>query len=272
MARQRTPPPPPELPDLPALLQRLRIVRWDVLIIGDGSGTGWQDGAGWALTLIDRQTRLFKQLKGAMDGASINVVEMMPIIHGLSWFHAQIGRERLKQITPLHVHVISDSEVTVAHGQQTADLTQMLPKHNTLLWAAVREFQRCGYCLHFYWLGRSTTPLNQAADVVASLARRVALSRQPESLTDDKRLRAQRAIAAGVGALNSQTNWSLAIPMLLGTIKDLLDILGPEADRLSRDLERVALIDPATQMPINASELMPGNDHTFQDGRDGSIR
>lgn len=273
MARQRTPPPPPDIPDLPILLQRLNIIRWDVLIIGDGSGTGWSDGCGWAQTVIDRQTRTYKQLKGAADGGSINMAEMMPVIHGLTWFHATLGRERLKEIMPLHVHIVTDSTTTVEHGQQACDLTQMLPKSNTLLWAAVREFQRLGYLIHFYWLERSTTPLNQAADVVASLARRVALSRPDAGISPELRVRAQRAYKAAHDCLQgAPVSPGLPLQMLMGVVHELLNIVGDEPDRLSRQIERTQLLDPATQQPIDASELMPGNDHTFQDGRDSRLR
>ena len=34
-------------------LKHLKIDQWDALIVGDGSGTGWKQGAGWAAVLID---------------------------------------------------------------------------------------------------------------------------------------------------------------------------------------------------------------------------
>ena len=51
--------------------------------------------------------------------------------------------------------------------------------------------------------------------------------------------------------------------MLISSIRELLDVTGPEADRMAREIERVQLLDPSTQMPINARELMPGDDGTF---------
>lgn len=234
------------------------------MIIGDGSGTGWQDGCGWAMTVIDRTSRDYKQLKGSADGGSVNMAELMPVMHGITWFHATHGAERFKAgLGNLCVHVVTDSQVTATHGTQAADFTQMLPKSNTIFWAAIREYQRLGYSFRFHWMERSTTPLNQAADVVASMARRVALLKPVDTLTNERRLRAQRAVAAGANALNSQTSWSLAIPMLISSIRELLDVTGPEADRMAREIERVQLLDPSTQMPINARELMPGDDGTF---------
>ena len=40
---------------------------WDVVIIGDGSGSDWQSPCGWASVLIDKETRNRKVFYGAIE-------------------------------------------------------------------------------------------------------------------------------------------------------------------------------------------------------------
>jgi hypothetical protein len=40
---------------------------WDVLIIGDGSGTGWSEPCGWASVLHERYSNMRQLFTGAMN-------------------------------------------------------------------------------------------------------------------------------------------------------------------------------------------------------------
>lgn len=157
---------------LQQVLQRANISKWDILLVGDGSGSGWHDPCGWATTLIDRQTKMRKVFFGANNCGSINLAEMMPYLLALSWFHARHGKKRLRQQGVLRVHVITDSQVTALHGTRVAQQHELPTVGHRALWAAMQEFGRRGYQIEYHWAPRSESLLNWASDLLAGLARR----------------------------------------------------------------------------------------------------
>jgi len=158
---------------LQQVLERAKIDRWDILIIGDGSGTGWKDACGWAGILIDRAYHMRLLVDGAQNLGSINLAEMMPYLMGLINYHEQQGKRQLKMRSPLQVHIITDSQVTCYHGIAAAKPEEPLPKvSHRALWAGMRELGRMGYRIHYHWAERSTSMLNWASDLIAYLARK----------------------------------------------------------------------------------------------------
>lgn len=148
-------------------------VDWDLVLIGDGSGTGWEDAAGWAGVLIDKETRGRRLMYGAMNKGSVNLAELMPYVQSLAWYHSQFGESALKRKGMLRVHVITDSQVTAQHGIQSCRPGEPLPNvPQRTLWAAVREMTRIGYVIQWHWAARSTSGLNYLSDLVAGLSRR----------------------------------------------------------------------------------------------------
>lgn len=187
----------PEVELLQAVLERIGSPQWDLLIVGDGSGAGWDTACGWCGVLIDNQTRLRKILWGAMNIGSVNSAESLPYLQALSWFDAKHGRERLRARGILNVHIITDSKVIATWGTKAMSPAGDLPRANVAYWAAMREFRRLGYHCHFHWANRSTTQLNWTADLIAGMARRElqAASKQvefPEGIS-------QRALQAVAG-------------------------------------------------------------------------
>ncbi len=183
MVPQREPPTTPnQAGELAGILRQLGITDFDVCLIGDGSGTGWNDACGWACVLVDRLTHARQLFHGGMSTTSINVAEFMPYLQALCWYHSQHGSERMQRSGMIKVHVITDSQVTAVSGNRAADLTLTLPRANQALWASIRQFTTMGYRLQYHWLNRETTLYNQCADLVASLCRRAVLNvaRVPE--------------------------------------------------------------------------------------------
>jgi hypothetical protein len=156
---------------LQALLQRASITDWDILLVGDGSGSKWDHPCGWATTLIDRATEGRKLVFGANNLGSVNMAEMLPYLMALSWFHQQFGKERLRQRAPIHVHIITDSQVTAQHGTRVANHALPNVGHRPF-WAGIQELGRMGYRLTYHWAVRSDSTLNWMADLIAGLARR----------------------------------------------------------------------------------------------------
>lgn len=261
MPRQRSSRPavdPAELiRDVQAVLDRLQIRQWDVLIAGDGSGTGWKDACGWSHIVVDRISRERELFRGACDGSSINLAEMMPTLHGLTWYHNKHGRGHLHRLGTLHVHIITDSKVTTEHGALAVDLNAALPAANLLFWSGVREFKRKGYQIQFHWLERLTTEWNQCADLVASLSRRVV--KQTDLWRPDSSLlqKLKQQFDRGCAALEGQGTIREGLIEVVSALGILLDRLGTPAELTARGLEGVQLIDPATQQPIDLQTITP---------------
>jgi ribonuclease HI len=245
------------LHDLQTVLTTLRIQQWDVIIAGDGSGTGWNDACGWAHIVIDRVSRDRKLLVGGCEGGSINMAEMMPILHGLTWYHQAHGKSLLHSMGRLVVHVITDSEVTAHHGAIAADLTQPLAKVNPLFWSGVREFCRMGYELHFHWLPRCTTGLNQCADLIASLGRKAVKQADLKQLDDKQLQQIQRAQQLGQRILAGAPIDIQVVNRMAVALDTLLKLVGTPADRVAQAMERIQLVDPVNGQPIDLQTITP---------------
>lgn len=154
-------------------MERMQIAEWDVLLVGDGSGTGWNDANAYASVLIDKLTRGRKTFWGGNRYGSVNLAEMEAVLKPLIWYHNEYGKKRLKIRTPQIIHVLTDSQVTAGHGARTANPREPLPEvPHRPLWAAMREFARMGYQLEYHWAKRCDSDLNILSDLIAGLTRR----------------------------------------------------------------------------------------------------
>lgn len=130
---------------LQELLQRFGIQRWDLLLIGDGSGTTFNTPAGWCVILLDLVTGRRELLTGAKNRGSINRAELQPYLEALAFHFYSINSGKLPRV--LDVHIISDSEVTVKCGRG-----QYQRKANTDLWCAVDFWKTKGYNIHWHYV------------------------------------------------------------------------------------------------------------------------
>lgn len=158
---------------LQAVLERIGNPSWDLLIVGDGSGSGWHHACGWAATLVCNRTQGRRFFYGGMDNGSVNFAESMPYIHALTWYDKHYGKELLQNLGHLNVHILTDSQVIAQWGTQAMqpDNVSELPRKQLILFAGLREFRRLGYHCRFHWAPRMTSEFNWAADVIAGLAR-----------------------------------------------------------------------------------------------------
>lgn len=162
---------------LQAILTRLSITSWDLLIVGDGSGSGWASSCGWASVLVDRNNLVGRAMHGrrffygAMNQGSVNLAESMPYLHALQWYDANFGKNLLRTRGTLNVHILTDSQ-TIAHwGTRAMQPGTEVPRKGLAVWAAMREFRRVGYHCHMHWAARMTTDMNWVADAIAGLSR-----------------------------------------------------------------------------------------------------
>lgn len=164
---------------LEEVLLQLGIANWDVLLVGDGSGTTLERGSGWASILIDHHTGLRKCFWGGMSTGTVNLAELMPYLQGLTWYSRTHGPARLHDLRVRHrrpesclqVHIVSDSEIVVHQGQG-----KVRRKANYELWAAMDAVAALGYMIHWHWVGRDRLALNMVTDHLSRLARQAAES------------------------------------------------------------------------------------------------
>lgn len=207
----------PENISLDAVLQALRISEWDVLLIGDGSGSGWHSACGWASILIDKATRGRRIFHGAMNLGSINVAEGMPYIQAMAWYDATQKALRPNQGGTIQVHIITDSSTIATWCNAAADGARATPMGSGLLLGSyIREMSRRGYSFRTHWARRMSNQVNWAADLIAGLSR--------------------------AGFVNS-----ISTPDSTESI----------ADQSAKLLASVELIDPDTKLPMDVYNIHP---------------
>lgn len=202
----------PDVELLQAVLTKARVPpNWDILLVTDGSGSGWSGCAGWAATLIESTSRGRRLFYGAANVGSVNFAETMPVLQPINWYDmVGGGKERLRTIGVLRVHIITDSQVIARWGTQAANLGQSVPRKHAAFYAGLRELGRLGYCFNFHWAGRSTSLLNWTADLLAGLARHQIKELNPE--TNIGSLADQAALAlAGVSFADPTTQEAINI-------------------------------------------------------------
>ncbi len=242
--------------NLAEILAELQITDWDVLLAGDGSGSGWDQGCGWACVLIERVARLRQLFYGGMNAGSINLAEFLPYLQALLHYHATLGKSRLESRGIVKVHIITDSRVIAHCGNIAADPTQPLPKMHRVMFSTIRQLVAEGYHIHYHWADRCSTTLNQIADLIATLGRRGAQAAQSPQLNQGQALRLQRVEQQLAAAL---TNPAADLrPLLVDALRATgftLDMHGSLAHRAARQMQRIRLTDPRTGEEINLQEL-----------------
>lgn len=150
----------------------LNINYWDVLIVGDGSGSGWDKGTGWACVLLDRFSWHAKLFYGAINTGTITIGELFPYLHSLIWYFSSDGpgKDRINAVRltgrALQVHIITDNSSVALGGNQPETR-----KANLELWAAMDTIRARGISLVFHHWRRDGVSLNILADEVARQSR-----------------------------------------------------------------------------------------------------
>ena len=94
---------------LEELARQLALPDFDLLLVGDGSGTVYDRPAGWACVAYERCTGRVVLHAGAASGGTNNFAELVPYVQALWSYHQQHGQPA----APVRVQVVSDSELTV---------------------------------------------------------------------------------------------------------------------------------------------------------------
>ncbi len=155
---------------LQALLARLEIEAWDLLLVGDGSGSKWDYPCGWACTALEHDSLERKAFYGAMNDGTVNIAELMAYLAPLSWYTTKVDAQRKASgdFRVRQIHIITDSSYTQGRGEAKDAVTM---KRNAILWGAFALIERRGFHLHWHWMEREEAALNRFADALSRAAR-----------------------------------------------------------------------------------------------------
>jgi len=133
---------------------------WDLILVGDGSGVGWDKSAGWAVCLIDRLGGFRKMFHCFVSAGTVNWAEAACFTHALRFDFFQTNKGKLR--AERKVLIFSDSQVTVntGNGQYPDDA-------NGDIWAQVAFFRSKGYKIQYHFIGRSTFQLHVLVDQIS---------------------------------------------------------------------------------------------------------
>jgi ribonuclease HI len=153
------------------MLERLKIDKWDILLIGDGSGSNYNYACGWGCISVLRDTFEREVWYGGMSKGTVNLAEMMAYIQPLNAFVAREDERRKNggKRRVLQVHIITDSEYVREQGSNG----DLLPRRNGAMWRIFDDYTRQGFQLHWHWIPRDTVELNAFADLLSKEARKL---------------------------------------------------------------------------------------------------
>lgn len=154
------------------LLARVGVDAWDFLIVGDGSGSSWTRGAGWASVSVERATGERIVWTGAVNRGTVNLAEIMAYLQPLEWL-ASREADRLSRnpagLRTYDVHILTDSQ----YCRDTGSSSGRVVRKNAGLWVAFDAFARHGFALHWHWLRRDECDLNKFCDALSRAARKL---------------------------------------------------------------------------------------------------
>ncbi len=154
--------------DFEALASSLKEPHFDLLLVGDGSGTKSTEPCGWCCHAYHRPSARVVRHFGCTSGGTTNFAELMPYLHCLWAFHAAHSAKRPSPPQAVHVLVVSDSELTVRCGSGKYARTA-----NLALWAGIDWFVANGYQITWRHVSRNTNPMSENADNLAGRLRKL---------------------------------------------------------------------------------------------------
>lgn len=150
-----------------SLASQLNVADFQLMLVGDGSGTYFNLPCGWACASYFRPTGSIKRHFGGATGGTNNYAELAPFLHVLWVFHA--AREKKygnKNKPPVKILAVSDSEITVKCGNR-----EYMRWANRALWFQLDWYVANGYHVVWKHVPRNSNPINVWADAQAGVIR-----------------------------------------------------------------------------------------------------
>lgn len=157
---KRAPDPDRTLDDI---LAELGVEDWDYVLIGDGSGSSWHIGMGWACVCVERVTGDRSVWYGSGNAGTSNLAELLAYLQPLTWIGNRNDDDHGKRI--VRAVVISDSQYAVDYGQGKVG------GKNSMLRSMFDAVRRSGVVVTWRHLGRNSISLNDFADRLSRAAR-----------------------------------------------------------------------------------------------------
>lgn len=158
---------------LEKILSELGIEKWDLLIVGDGSGSNWHRSCGWGAIAVDHETLARKVFYGSMNLGTVNLAELFPYLQVLSWYQALLEQRRKRHKVSKgtkEVHILTDSAYVARLGSNIRNSANL--SRNAAVWLALSGLRRQGLILHWHHTKRESLGLNAFADSISKLARK----------------------------------------------------------------------------------------------------
>jgi len=149
-------------------------LKWDAIIVGDGSGQACDSAFGAAAVLIDAYSNKRKHFSFAGNVGTVSIAELVPYICALVWYTAPDGPGRARHKAHLQarrnmrVHIVTDSKYVATMGNET-DPTRR--KAYPELWGVIDSYRANGYEITYHHIPRNMVNLNMLVDQMARRAR-----------------------------------------------------------------------------------------------------
>jgi ribonuclease HI len=135
----------------------------DFTLIGDGSGSKWGFGTGWAALAIVKGEMSPRIFHGGSNEGTVSTAELMAYLLPLSWYSASIEGQPVKL---RQAHIITDSKYLADMGT-----TKKIPLKHAVFWYALNAFNHIGINLTWHHIPRESNPLNAYVDRLSRSAR-----------------------------------------------------------------------------------------------------
>ena len=162
MRTKKLPDAPQPLSDL-CLVAKIKLSEIDYLIVGDGSGTTWEKGIGWASTVINCRTFQREPIYGYSNHGTNIVAEMKAYTEALEWL---VSQKLPYREGGTRVMCLTDCEHIADSWTR-----QQITKKNRERWELLRSYQRRGLLIRIKWIPRAIWDLNAFADQLAGNCR-----------------------------------------------------------------------------------------------------
>lgn len=148
---------------------------WDVLLVGDGSGTGgWTMSGAWACVTVERESDHRSICWGGWSKADIFVAELSAYMQALIDFEETRAAEMRRRLgRPIRVLVVSDNDTIVKWSERAMSGVRVTGATNSI-WAALRDLVKgSGLSITWRFAPRRSTMLNVVVDQVCGRVRLV---------------------------------------------------------------------------------------------------
>ena len=150
---------------------------WDILLIGDGSGSTYQAGIGWAGIMLDRASGRFITIAGAQTNGTVTIAEIYPYWQLLRYHRYQMHKKSRDK--PYKVFAFCDNKGVVSCANDEED-----PSTNLDYWVAFKLIKTPFYQTQFTHLPRDSNYLHNLVDQISVSAREYIQNLNSEMIPD----------------------------------------------------------------------------------------